>query len=853
MADENFESLELNEGVPGEYTLAEIEVGDKSQLHFSHLPDATVLAPSEGNSQVKRVLGQEELVQLFTRPPPPPPIIQMSTEVVLQRTLEHPALKQILQEADGQPDFDPAAEQMKIREFLAGVTNSKMTTEESVFQAQRMSTGSTGSRIYKCRHCGGKYDAVYFSSHICSCEDVAKPVYETFGHQDKPRAVKTAMEMGLVPAPRYVRGTERIILENQVRLRRYMKDELKYDVTTGVDSSVPRKTGKQINECGICDRQFVHPSGLVRHMEKHALNLIAPQANAPSNPAPPAPGLAVVIKCNDCGRIFYDSKQAMEHARVHYPDQPKLFEPLTSENESEKKDFCKRMLKGDWLFFCVQSKKRSVDQKQEKRAFEAGLSSTLILGSVLQCEFCEYVFADIEKLLVHSAAHVAERRFECTACGITMNTTKEASVHFQTECIFMREELKRLDVSLFRYFVCNVCEQKFSTADLLQEHRYIYYHYFPRLTADGSTLVLPCEYCDANFTHAHEVEEHNQEKHLNRKRREKETRTNGPSYGNGRLRHYLCDVCGKSYTQSSHLWQHLRFHQGKCQLCQRSPWPITSSPVGLTGVKPFACQEANCDRKFTIRPDLNDHIRKCHTGERPYHCLVCGKRFLTGSVFYQHRLIHRGERRYECDECGKRFYRADALKNHQRIHTGEKPYSCLFCTKTFRQRGDRDKHIRARHSHLDANSRLMMQMQKFQLESAQAAKARIQLEQMGDGDSYSAEASGSHVGPEEDGPNNFATEEQDGMYCDPMDGFTPSQFEIQQCVEEAEPTPMNEDVDQEIIVYESPEPTMTISYEPKPEPQQMEQEIPVKPERPKRKIVVVKNNPSLPFYPNSYM
>lgn len=120
---------------------------------------------------------------------------------------------------------------------------------------------------------------------------------------------------------------------------------------------------------------------------------------------------------------------------------------------------------------------------------------------------------------------------------------------------------------------------------------------------------------------------------------------------------------------------------------------------------------------------MNDHIRKCHTGERPYHCLVCGKRFLTGSVFYQHRLIHRGERRYECEECGKRFYRADALKNHQRIHTGEKPFGCLFCTKNFRQRGDRDKHIRARHSHLDANARLMMQMQKLQLEAAAAAAA----------------------------------------------------------------------------------------------------------------------------------
>lgn len=112
------------------------------------------------------------------------------------------------------------------------------------------------------------------------------------------------------------------------------------------------------------------------------------------------------------------------------------------------------------------------------------------------------------------------------------------------------------------------------------------------------------------------------------------------------------------------------------------------------GIKPFACTEPGCGRKFTIRPDLNDHIRKSHTGERPFHCTECDKRFLTGSVYYQHRLIHRGDRRYACQQCEKRFYRADALKNHVRIHSGEKPYRCPVCERCFRQRGDRDKHLK---------------------------------------------------------------------------------------------------------------------------------------------------------------
>uniref|UniRef100_A0A1Y1JV24 C2H2-type domain-containing protein n=1 Tax=Photinus pyralis TaxID=7054 RepID=A0A1Y1JV24_PHOPY len=94
------------------------------------------------------------------------------------------------------------------------------------------------------------------------------------------------------------------------------------------------------------------------------------------------------------------------------------------------------------------------------------------------------------------------------------------------------------------------------------------------------------------------------------------------------LKPYVCEQCGRSYSQTSHLWQHMRFHQG---------------------IKPFACPHEGCEARYTIRPDLKDHIRKVHTRERPFKCTVCGKSFLTGSVYYQHRLIHTNDRRYGCD------------------------------------------------------------------------------------------------------------------------------------------------------------------------------------------------------------
>jgi len=123
--------------ITGEYTLAEIEVEVDTELSAEDLqPGATVLASNEGNGGLEQIVSHEDLSRFFTVAPAS--ALPMPTDVVVERTLADPALKQILQEADGKRGFDPKAEQLKIREFLAGVTNSKMTTEQSVFQGNRI-------------------------------------------------------------------------------------------------------------------------------------------------------------------------------------------------------------------------------------------------------------------------------------------------------------------------------------------------------------------------------------------------------------------------------------------------------------------------------------------------------------------------------------------------------------------------------------------------------------------------------------------------------------------------------------------------------------------------------------------
>ncbi|KAJ8351582.1 hypothetical protein SKAU_G00230580 [Synaphobranchus kaupii] len=117
-----------------------------------------------------------------------------------------------------------------------------------------------------------------------------------------------------------------------------------------------------------------------------------------------------------------------------------------------------------------------------------------------------------------------------------------------------------------------------------------------------------------------------------------------------------CPYCDRGYKRLTSLKEHIKYRHEKNE-------------------ENFTCPL--CSFSFAHRAQLERHVATHKPGQEQHQLLTQGA----------------GNRKFKCAECGKAFKYKHHLKEHLRIHSGEKPYECPNCKKRFSHSGSYSSHI----------------------------------------------------------------------------------------------------------------------------------------------------------------
>lgn len=303
-----------------------------------------------------------------------------------------------------------------------------------------------------------------------------------------------------------------------------------------------------------------------------------------------------------------------------------------------------------------------------------GMDVTAIDEAQQRCVICMRSFESANELEQHQGKRFMEL-YQCNSCEDIYESIDDVTQHFGE--VHGPDEIQQVPVEseIEEPVVQEVPAKKI------------------KLETNSSERYCCVTHCHEVFSGEQELIAHAQEKHeLKINHNKTKTEPDKP---------ITCIVCFRSFGSLKNLKVHqfvrANHNQGKHFTCGHCPFRAASAAL-LTvherskhsGERPFECP--HCEKRFFSELHLKNHL-VCHSSARPFPCSFCERSFSRKRNMEEHiRSCHSEDKPFQCDQCPARFKVPQHLRIHARIHSGEKPYKCQFCPNSYYHISDRKRH-----------------------------------------------------------------------------------------------------------------------------------------------------------------